>query len=195
MRKSGILLHISSLPSPYGIGTLGKEAYKFVDFLENSAQKVWQVLPIGHTSYGDSPYQAYSSYGGNPYFIDLDFLCEAGLIEKNDLKAISREKDEDRVDYGFLYETRYPLLKKAAEKFLEKPDAEFYTFLAENTLWLEDYASFMALKESMDGKGREEWSKDFRVKNEKCELLSDEKTKNLYKKSQTDGLHGEFHMI
>ncbi|MGM9551097.1 MAG: 4-alpha-glucanotransferase [Clostridia bacterium] len=179
MRKSGILMHISSLPSPYGIGTLGKNAYDFVDFLEKSGQKVWQVLPIGHTSYGDSPYQAFSSYGGNPYFVDLDILCDGKFLDKEDLENIPRESD--RVDYGEVYKTRYPLLKKAAERFLINPTEDYYTFLAENNFWIEDYASFMALKEKMNLKGREDWDKKLRVKTDFAVSFCDEHVKNIYK--------------
>ena len=98
MRGAGILLHISSLPSRYGIGTFGKEAYRFVDFLNEAGQRYWQILPLGPTSYGDSPYQSFSSYAGNPYFIDLDLLCEDGLLKRSELKDLVYEKA--RVDYG-----------------------------------------------------------------------------------------------
>ena len=101
MRGAGILLHISSLPSRYGIGTFGKEAYRFVDFLKEAGQRYWQILPLGPTSYGDSPYQSFSSYAGNPYFIDLDLLCEDGLLKRSELKDLVYEKG--RVDYGKIY--------------------------------------------------------------------------------------------
>ncbi|MBR5535543.1 MAG: 4-alpha-glucanotransferase [Clostridia bacterium] len=183
-RKSGILMHISSLPSSYGIGTMGKEAYNFIDFLAEAGQKMWQVLPIGHTSYGDSPYQSYSSYAGNPYFIDLDTLCEEGLLERKDLEAIPREKDTEKVDYGMLFETRFPLLKKAAEKLLTMPPANFYTFLDENRHWIDDYAIFMAIKEKMGFKGREEWKKDLRIKGDEALLFADEEAVRIYKAIQ-----------
>ncbi|MBQ7876615.1 MAG: 4-alpha-glucanotransferase [Clostridia bacterium] len=184
MRKSGILLHISSLPSPYGIGTMGKEAYNFIDFLKKAGQKVWQVLPIGHTSYGDSPYQSYSSYAGNPYLIDLELLYEAGYLTKEDLENIPREKDSVKVDYGMLYQTRYPLLKKAADRFLEKPVADYYTFLEENRAWLDDYAVFMAIKEKMGFKSRETWQLELRVKSDAGLLFADEETVRVYKAIQ-----------
>ena len=98
MRASGILLHISSLPSPYGIGTLGKAAYDFADFLKAAGQKYWQILPIHPTSYGDSPYQSFSTCAGNPYFIDLDLLREDGLLEQEELDAIDWSCSEQRVD-------------------------------------------------------------------------------------------------
>ena len=123
-RSAGILLPISSLPSNYGIGTLGKEAYRFVDFLVKANQSYWQVLPVGHTSYGDSPYQSFSSFAGNPYFIDLDLLVKDHLLEKKDLKDLE-VKDSRYVDYGHLYETRYLLLHKAYEKGEELYAEEF----------------------------------------------------------------------
>lgn len=184
MRKSGILLHITSLRSPYGIGTMGKEAYKFIDFLEKSGQKVWQVLPIGHTSYGDSPYQSYSSYAGNPYFIDLDMLCEEGLLKKSDLKNIPRDITGDRVDYSVIYETRYPVLKKAAAVLSENIPADYYTFLDENRFWIEDYALFMALKEKMKQEGRSQWPLDIRIKSKSSDLVADEETVKTYKMIQ-----------
>ena len=140
MRSSGILLHISSLPSPYGIGTLGKEAYAFADFLHAAGQKYWQVLPIGPTGYGDSPYQSVSTYAGNPYFIDPALLMEEGLLTRQELEAIP---NRERVDYGELYTTRYPLLRKAFSR-----DREFdpRAFVDENP-WAEDYALFMAIKD------------------------------------------------
>ena len=180
-RKSGILLHISSLPSPYGIGTMGKEAYNFIDFLVEAGQRLWQVLPIGHTSYGDSPYQSYSSYAGNPYFIDLDMLCEEGLIERADLKNIPRGIDSDRVDYGMLYETRYSVLKKAATALGENLPADYYTFLDENRYWIDNYATFMALKEKMKQAGRSEWPTDIRTKGKNSDLVADEELVRLYK--------------
>lgn len=183
MRKSGILMHISSLPSPYGIGTLGAEAYKFADFLEKAGQKVWQVLPIGHTSYGDSPYQAYSSYAGNPYFIDLDMLCEEGLLEKGEYDHISRETG-DRVDYGYLYETRMPILKKAAVRLLESTPSEYYIFLDNNRYWIEDYALFMAKKEKHKGLGRCDWEIYERCKNPDAILDGEEETAKIYKAIQ-----------
>lgn len=180
MRKSGILMHISSLPSPYGIGTMGKEAYNFIDFLEKAGQKLWQVLPIGRVSYGDSPYQAYSSYAGNPYFIDLDLLVEEGLLEREDLEAIPREIDPSRVDYGMLYETRYPLLKKAAGSLGEGLPADYYIFLEENRFWIEDYASFMALKEKMRQEGRDSWPVELRVKGKSAQAPEEENVR-IYK--------------
>ena len=143
-RSAGILMPISSLPSNYGIGTLGKEAYKFVDFLVKAKQSYWQVLPIGHTSYGDSPYQCFSSFAGNPYFIDLDILVKEKLLKKSDLKNI-RVKCKTKIDYGYLYKNRYPLLYKAYKVGICKYSKEFDKFCKENN-WIEDYSLFMAVK-------------------------------------------------
>jgi len=143
-RESGILLHISSLPTPYGIGTLGKEAFQFVDFLKAAGQRYWQILPIGPTSYGDSPYQSCSIYAGNPYFVDLDALLADGLLEARDLEDASRVKF-GRVDYAALYYYRLPLLERAYAKGKELRKTEFAAFRAANP-WVEDYALFMALK-------------------------------------------------
>lgn len=165
MRESGILMHLSSLPSPYGIGTMGKEAYRFADFLARAKQKVWQMLPVSPTSYGDSPYQSFSTFAGNPYFIDLDTLCKEGLLKKSEITSLSWGEDETRVDYAVLYENRYPLLKKAAKRFFENPDEEYEAFVCKETKWLEDYVLFMALKEENGGKPWYEWPDDVRYRN------------------------------
>ena len=155
-RSAGILMPISSLPSPYGIGTLGKAAYDFVDFLLKADQSYWQVLPIGPTSYGDSPYQSFSSAAGNPYFIDLDQLVEDGMLEKKDLKKIHVDNPA-YVDYGKLYETRFDLLSKAYEKGKDKYREQFESFKADNDAWLDNYAMFMAIKKHFGMKSWLEW--------------------------------------
>ena len=157
MRSSGILMHISSLPSPYGVGTMGKDAREFVDFLVRSGQSYWQILPVCPTSYGDSPYQSYSTFAGNPYFIDLDKLEQEGLLEACEFKDIDWGGTSEKVDYGELYNKRYPVLKLAAERFLQAPSETFDTFCAENGFWLEDYALFMTLKNMNDGLPWLEW--------------------------------------
>ena len=163
-RSAGILLPISSLPSNYGIGTLGKEAYRFVDFLVKANQSYWQVLPVGHTSYGDSPYQSFSSFAGNPYFIDLDLLEEDGLIGRKDLKKI-KVMDPSYVDYGDLYVNRYPLLYKAYLNGSDKYRKEFDQFVRENENWLPDYGLFMAVKKYFGMKSWLEWEdEDIRVR-------------------------------
>ena len=156
MRKSGILMHISSLPSPYGIGTMGKCAYEFVDFLEAAGQAFWQILPLSPTGYGDSPYQSFSTFAGNPYLIDLDSLVEEGLLTREELESTSWGESETRVDYGCLYNNRSKLLKIAFNRFTA--DGAFLGFVEENVWWLEDFGLFMALKEKFRGQPWQKWS-------------------------------------
>ena len=156
MRESGILMHISSLPSPYGIGTMGKCAYEFVDFLEAAGQKYWQILPLSPTGYGDSPYQSFSTFAGNHYLIDLDMLVEEGLLQQEEVDAVTWSEDPIRVDYGCLYNNRSKLLRLAYDRF--EADAQFHAFLRDNADWLEDYGLFMALKESHRGDPWQQWS-------------------------------------
>lgn len=162
MKKSGILMHISSLSSPYGIGTLGKEARAFIDFLKESGQSYWQLLPICPTSYGDSPYQSYSTFAGNPYFIDLDMLAEEGLLHKEEYANIDWESEPDDVNYGVLYAKRYPVLHKAAERFLAAPPDSFTTFCEEQESWLDNFATFMTLKDVHNGAPWWEWNAPLR---------------------------------
>jgi len=157
MRTSGILLHISSLPSEYGIGTFGKEAYRFVDFLEKAGQTYWQILPIGITGYGDSPYQSFSSFAGNPYFIDPDLLSQDGLLEKEDYKDVDFGKNIEKTDYGKLYANRYPMLRKAYKRFIKQKSGEYDSFIKENASWLYDFALFMALKDEHGGACWQSW--------------------------------------
>lgn len=157
MRYCGILMPIFSLPSKYGIGTLGKAAYDFVDFLNNSGQSVWQILPICPTSYGDSPYQSFSSFAGNPYFIDLDMLQRDGLLKKDEYENVDFSSDSRRVDYGLLYKNRYGVLRLAFSRFIADPPEYYSGFCTENAWWLEDYALFMALKDKNDGEPWCEW--------------------------------------
>lgn len=157
MRKSGVLTHISSLPSPYGIGTLGAEARKFLDFLSDSGQRFWQLLPASPTGYGDSPYQPFSSFAGNPYFIDLDLLSERGLLNKEEYAGIDWGGDPCRVDYGKIYNNRFKVLSLACRRFLEAPDKDYARFCLENGYWLEDYALFNALKAKFGGAAWTEW--------------------------------------
>ena len=146
-RGSGILLPVSSLPSKYGIGGFGKEAYRFIDFLSECRVKCWQVLPLNPTSYGDSPYQSPASYVGNPYFIDPEVLCKEGLLTDEELKAA--EHDTERVDYGYLFNERYPLLRTAYRRFCEsngEKNSDFKSFKKAGGVSLSDYALFMSLK-------------------------------------------------
>lgn len=156
MRKSGILMHITSLPSPYGIGNMGKTAYEFVDFLCRAGQSYWQVLPLNPTGYGDSPYQAFSTFAGNPYLIDLDMLIREGLLKQEEADAVAWSRDEGRVDYGCMYENRSKVLRLAYERFV--PNEAFHAFVAENADWLEDYGLFMTLKEKYHGASWQSWS-------------------------------------
>lgn len=158
MRKSGVLLHISQLPGPYGIGSLGENAYRFVDFLRESNQKLWQILPIGPTTYGDSPYQTFSAFAGNPYFIDLDLLVSDGLLTKEDINNnINYEINDNIIDYGALYNSRFKILRIAYNRFVKNDD--FYSFINENNYWLDNYAKFMTLKNFYNGKPWHEWDK------------------------------------
>ena len=140
--KAGIMMPISSLPSPWGIGSFGKAAHDFIEFLDATGQKCWQVLPLNPTSYGDSPYQSPASAAGNPYFIDLELLSKQGLLTKEELRA--NKNDARSIDYGWLFNTRYAVLRKAHSRFV--PSADYKRFVKSNAAWLEDYALFMALK-------------------------------------------------
>ena len=154
-RESGILLHISSLPTRYGIGTLGEEAYRFVDFLKASGQSYWQLLPIGPTSYGDSPYQSCSVYAGNPYFVDPDTLLEQGILLPEDLEGCFWG-EPGRVDYGALYSFRNPLLERAYRRGRTLRKQGFAAFRRANP-WVEDYALFMALKRKFGNLPWNQW--------------------------------------
>ena len=176
MRTSGILMHISSLPSKYGIGTMGKEAKRFVNFLAEAGQTYWQILPVCPTSYGDSPYQSFSSFAGNPYFIDLELLCRDGLLTEEECSSYSWGADETKVDYGILYENRYDLLKKAYARFLARKPKAFYAFCKKEQAWLDDYALFMALKDENSGAAWQEWKRGWKFR----EQEAIEEAKNEY---------------
>lgn len=156
MRCAGVLLPVFSLPSPRGIGSLGQAARDFLDFLARSGLSCWQVLPLGPTSFGDSPYQSFSSFAGNPYFIDLDDLCRDGLLTARDYQSLDWGR-EGTVDYALLYRTRYPVLRTACAQLLADPPADYAAFLEDNRFWLEDYALFMALKEEQGGRSWLQW--------------------------------------
>lgn len=164
MRSSAVLMHISSLPSPYGIGTMGKQAKKFVDFLERAGQTYWQILPICPTSYGDSPYQSPSGFAGNPYFIDLEYLCADKLLKKSECQSYLWCEREDEVDYALLYANRYDLLKKAQKRFFENEPEDYSLFCEEEKDWLEDFALFMSLKEAHDGAQWSEWERPLKFR-------------------------------
>ncbi len=167
-RSSGVLLHISSLPSRYGIGGLGRSAFAFVDFLKRAEQSWWQVLPLGHTGYGDSPYQCFSAAAGNPYLIDLDLLAEDGLLTQEELNGALAE-DPDHCDFGALYEKRWPLLRQAFGRVGPALDERIDAFCEENREWLPDYAFFMALKDHFGGLVLSKWPDTaIRARNEKA---------------------------
>ena len=140
MRKSGILLHISSLPSRYGIGRMGKAAYDFVDFLHMSETACWQILPLSPTSYGDSPYQSFSVYAGNPYFIDFVKLESQGLLTREDFASMLWQRSADTIDYELLYRSNITVLRRAFARFKEKPLRGFTGYKNANKAWLKDYA-------------------------------------------------------
>ena len=148
---------MTSLPSPYGVGTMGKEAFRFVDFLAAAGQKYWQLLPLGPTGYGDSPYSSTSSFAGNPYLIDLDLLIEEGLLTQEEVDAVDWGTDPARTDYGRLYEGRYPLLRKAFERGREALRAEVEAFRQENAGWLENYTLYTAVKAHFEMKSWNAW--------------------------------------
>ena len=158
-RSSGVLMAMSSLPSNYGIGTMGKCAYKFVDFLKAAGQKYWQFLPLGTTSYGDSPYQSFSSFAGNPYYIDLDLLIKDGLLKRSELEGIDWGSDPEHVDYGRICDNRYRVLRLSYERGAEKLSAELESFRRENG-WLENYALYMSLKSHFGMLSWTEWPEE-----------------------------------
>lgn len=179
-RCAGILMHITSLPSEYGIGSLGKAAFDFINFLSKSGQKCWQMLPIGHTSFGDSPYQLFSSYAGNPYFVDLDILNSMDLLKEDEYENLDWFEDYNTVDYKKIYDLRYLVLKKAYNRFKNKDQSEFVRFMDSERDWLDDYSLFMAVKKHFNMKPWPEWD-DIGIKLRKKEsvlyyskLLSDD---------------------
>ena len=173
-RKCGILMPVFSLPSKYGIGSFSKEAYDFVDFLERTGQSYWQILPLGPTSYGDSPYQSFSTYAGNPYFVDFDNLLGKGFLTEKDLKTVDFGSNEEKIDYAKLFKTRFDVLNKAyinsglSLSSTKAPEPgfkkEYDAFTKENSWWLDDYALYMALKNRYDGLSWIEWPEDIRLR-------------------------------
>ena len=163
-RSAGILLSVSSLPSPYGIGTLGKAAYEFADFLAAAGQKYWQLLPLGPTSYGDSPYQSFSTFAGNPYFIDLDMLIEDELLTEEEVTMRDWGSNARAVDYGKIYENRFEVLAIAKARGWERDREEVAAFMEENKRWLGDYALYMACKRHYGMRPWTEWPDDIRLR-------------------------------
>jgi len=183
MRQSGILMPVFSLPSKYGIGAFDREAYSFIDFLEKSSQGVWQVLPLGPTGYGNSPYQPLSAFAGNPYFISLEKLIEAGLLSYDECNGADFGNDQERVDYGAMYFNRKGLLKVAGARFTEKLSKdeelmkEYSAFVKDNDYWLTDYALFCVIKDRNEGKPWYEWEDSLKKRNSKAlaQISSEEK--------------------
>lgn len=165
-RGAGILMHIASLPGEYGIGTLGKEAFKFANFLETAGLRYWQILPLGHTSYGDSPYQCFSAFAGNPYFIDYDILREEGILREEDYKNENYGNNPERINYGVIFESKNKVLKKAYKNFkkgnLKDLAQKVEKFKEENSFWLEDYALYMSLKNHFNLVSWQEWPDDIK---------------------------------
>ena len=177
MRNSGILMHITSLPGPYGVGTMGKEAYRFVDFLVEAGQSYWQILPLTPTGYGDSPYQSCSTFAGNHYLIDLGELVHQGLLNQQEVESCCWFITEQRVDFGLQYQNRLSVLRKAYQRFEE--NEEFRAFCRKQAAWIEDFALFVALKQKFEGRPWYQWEDPIKFRDalalQKCrEELADE---------------------
>lgn len=175
-RACGVLMHISSLPGKTGIGTMGRSAYEFVDYLKSADQKYWQILPVCPTSYGDSPYQSFSTFAGNPYFIDFDFLAEQGFLQKSDYENVNWGGNEHYVDYGTLYIERHKIFSIIQKNFNKNIPDDFDSFCAENSFWLDDYSLFMAIKDAHGGIAFDFWEEDIRCR--KPEALESWKNKS-----------------
>ena len=163
-RSSGVLMHITSLPGEFGIGTFGKSAYDFVDFLEETKQTYWQILPLTTTSYGDSPYQSFSAVAGNLNLIDFSLLKEEGLLEESDYSNVNFGDNPEKVDYALLFEVRRPILEKAVANTAKYSNvlAEIEKFEKDNSSWLADYAEYMAIKESFGYQSFIHWDEDIK---------------------------------
>ena len=164
MRQSGILMHITSLPSPYGVGTMGKAAYQFIEFLKKAGQQYWQILPVTPTGFGDSPYQSCSTYAGNHYLIDLDLLVEAGLLRKSEITKINWSDTPSRVNFGLLYQHRLRVLRLAFRRFQDWEALE--QFCHDNDSWIWDFAMYMALKDQHGGKPWYQWEEKLKFRYE-----------------------------
>jgi len=164
LRGAGVLMPISSLPSKYGIGSLGEESYRFVDFLKRIGCRYWQVLPVGPTSYGDSPYQSFSVFAGNPYFIDLDYLALEGLLKPDEVVELSQQGKEDCVDYATLYRLRFQILRKAYQRSKDRGKKEYSVFCEANKYWLEDYCFYMAVKGYYNNGNLLTWEEDIKLR-------------------------------
>lgn len=163
-RASGLLMHVSSLPGEYGIGDFGEYAYKFVDFLSSTDTKYWQILPLGITSFGDSPYQSFSAFAGNPYFIDFDRLMEKGWLKKSEIVQTDLGEDDEKVDYAKLYEGKMFLLHKAFQRAYPGIEEELEQFMVSHEDWLPDFACFMAIKKAYGNVAWTAWPKNYRLR-------------------------------
>lgn len=180
-RQSGVLMHISSLPGKYGIGSFGQSAYDFVDFLVRTKQRYWQILPLGTTSYGDSPYQSFSAFAGNTYFIDFDILIEEGLLNEADVKGADFGDDPRKVDYAKIFDARRPIMEKAVARFLKADDlSDYESFVKQNAAWLEVFAEYMAIKEHFDNLAWTEWP-DEAIRRREAVSLASYREKLAYK--------------
>lgn len=166
MRRSGMLLPVASLPSKYGIGSFSKEAYDFIDMLKDAGQKLWQILPLGPTGYGDSPYQSFSTFAGNPYFIDLDELVKEGLLLEEECNSYDWGDSKQYIDYEKIYLSRFKILKKAYERSSISEDKRFNAYCEKNKWWLHDYALYMSVKDNFGGKSWIEWDNDIKSREE-----------------------------
>lgn len=187
MRESGILLPISSLPSRYGIGCFSKEAFEFVDFLKKAGQKKWQILPLGPTGYGDSPYQSFSTFAGNPYYIDLEALIGWGLLSYEECDEFDFGDKPNDINYEKMYFARFAALKLAFDRFQANGNSEYEKFVWDNGYWLEDYSLFMALKTKFGGVAWEEWEQPYRIREDWAIQNAKEELKeemNFYKFQQ-----------
>ncbi|MCD7725214.1 MAG: 4-alpha-glucanotransferase [Clostridiales bacterium] len=164
MRKSGVLLPVSSIPSAYGIGTFSRQAYEFIDLLEKAGQSYWQILPLGPTGYGDSPYQSFSTFAGNPYYIDLEELIREGYLTAADCDQYDFGDDEEYIDYEKIYLSRFKVLKKAYDNSHIEEEEDYRQFIEDNSYWLDDYALYMAVKNSFQGKSWSQWEEDIRLR-------------------------------
>ena len=163
MRRAGILLPVTSLPSNYGIGCFSKEAYEWIDGLKKAHQSYWQILPLGPTSFGDSPYQSFSTFAGNPYFVDLERLVEEGLLTREECDECDFGDDDRYVDYEKIYNSRFGLLWEAFQRF-DTNNGDYRKFIEDNDSWLKDYALYMAIKDSYQGLMWTKWEEDIRLR-------------------------------
>ena len=187
MRRSGMLLPISSLPSKYGIGSFSKEAYDFIDVLRDSGQSLWQILPLGPTGHGDSPYQSFSTFAGNSYFIDLDELVKEGVLTEEECNSYDWGNNTQYIDYEKIYSSRFKILRTAYIRSNINENEMFESYCKENEWWLHDYALYMAIKDSFNGKSWIEWDNDIRTREQDAIYRNEEELRdeiNFYKYQQ-----------